>query len=367
VAAWNDESAVSRAARNSLKAAAGIEVPDASFVLMVLSVYLVVLVPLNWFIFRSIGRVEWAWFAAPVIATIGTIGVVRVAQLDIGFARSRTEIGVLEIQGGYDRAHLTRYAALYTSLGTQYEINCDDPNSLVMPFSSGNQSQLETNSTVTFRQDQTAQLHGMMIPSNDTKMVHCEQMHNLGGSVRLEGDNTKGWKVVNDTDLDLKGVGLMRRRQATGIVEVAWLGTLDSKTSGAIRFLKPAEGDLFPQWEDEPTTARHESEGQLNVRSLLNITSSLPTLELGQVRMFGWTSEKIAGMETKPAAAQASFCTLVVAHLQYAHSADPQIDVNTRAAISSKVKADEEKTNDELLEAAEKAMDEVIVPNGAGL
>ena len=34
-----------------------------------LAIYLLVLVPLNWLVFWLIGKVEWAWIAAPLIAS----------------------------------------------------------------------------------------------------------------------------------------------------------------------------------------------------------------------------------------------------------------------------------------------------------
>ena len=42
---------------------------------------------------------------------------------------------MLEVQGGYSRAHLTRYMALYSSLSTTYDIRFDDPSALAQPFS----------------------------------------------------------------------------------------------------------------------------------------------------------------------------------------------------------------------------------------
>ena len=77
--------------------------PKGEFVLKILAVYLLVLVPLNWALFWAIGRVEWAWIAAPLIAIGGAYAVVRLAQLDIGFARSRTEIAVLELHPQHPR------------------------------------------------------------------------------------------------------------------------------------------------------------------------------------------------------------------------------------------------------------------------
>ncbi len=129
MAAWNDRSGAATAARGALRDAAGISVPRGEFVLQVLAIYLLVLAPVNWGIFRLIGRVEWAWLAAPLIAVAGAFAVIRLAQLDIGFASSLTEVAVAEVQADYPRAHVTRYTALYTSLSTKYKVSFEDPDS----------------------------------------------------------------------------------------------------------------------------------------------------------------------------------------------------------------------------------------------
>ena len=89
--------------RAALENATGITVPERSFIFWVVVGYICVLVPLNWLLFRLIGRVEWAWIAAPLIAIGCTVIVVHQAQLNIGFARSRNEIAVVEMQPGYSR------------------------------------------------------------------------------------------------------------------------------------------------------------------------------------------------------------------------------------------------------------------------
>jgi hypothetical protein len=112
--AWSEFTPVSQVAREALATAAGVRVPGAGFVVACLAVYLVVLVPLNWMVFNALGRVEWAWISAPLIALAGTLAVVRQAQLDIGFVRSQTEIGLLELQADHPRGHLSRYTAIYS-------------------------------------------------------------------------------------------------------------------------------------------------------------------------------------------------------------------------------------------------------------
>ncbi len=134
IAAWNDASAVSMAARDALGSAAGIDIPPAAFVGWMLAGYLAILVPANWALFRMLGRVEWAWIAVPVIALAGAAIVTKAANLNIGFARSQNEIDMLELQANYPRGHLTRYAALYTSLSTTYDVHFPDPYAAVQPF-----------------------------------------------------------------------------------------------------------------------------------------------------------------------------------------------------------------------------------------
>src|SRR5207237_7482440 len=195
----------SQAARQILTEAAGIEIPSADFVIKVLAVYLLVLVPLNWLIFWLMGKVEWAWIAAPLIALFGAGTVIRLAQLDIGFARSRTEVAILEVQRGYERAHLTRYTALYSSLSSSYTLAFDESNALATPFRSGVENpsllSIAQYNDVAFRRDKDTSLAGVQVSSNSTGMVHSEQMLPLGTSdkvtetLRFDGDGTRGYSV----------------------------------------------------------------------------------------------------------------------------------------------------------------------------
>jgi hypothetical protein len=210
VAAWNDFSDVSTAARETLREAAGITIPSASFVLNAVMVYLLVLTPLNWGFFRLMGRVEWAWLAAPVIAIIGAVVVVRMAQLDIGFARSQTDIATLEVQGDFPRAHLTRYTALYSSLSTRYQVTHEDSSALVQPLSTGQhyrQGGHEATTQLTLHRGRDVQLSGLTVTSNSTSMLRSEQMVDLGGPFRLLGDRESGWEIENRSNLRIRECG----------------------------------------------------------------------------------------------------------------------------------------------------------------
>ena len=139
VGGWSDSNAIAQSARTGLKKAAGITPPSADLILKMLGIYLLVLVPLNWIVFRAMGKVEWAWAAVPLIAIGGAVTVVKIASLDIGFARSNTQVALLEIHDGYHRGHLTQYSALYTSLSTNYDVELDNATGIALPLPTGNQ------------------------------------------------------------------------------------------------------------------------------------------------------------------------------------------------------------------------------------
>jgi hypothetical protein len=370
IAAWDDEGAASEAARQILTEAAGIEIPSAAFVMKVLAIYLLVLVPLNWLLFWLMGKVEWAWIAAPLIALLGAGAVIRLAQLDIGFARSRTEVAVLEMQGGYERAHLTRYTALYSSLSSSYTLAFDEPSALAAPFPAKRLEESLLSITqytdVAFRRDKEISLAGVQVSSNSTGMVHSEQMLTLGKSpktletLRLVGDNNRGYSVSNTTDLTVRDIGVFRRvdvpsksGRTSPEVEAAYVARLEPASSAPLVFKplvvkevqrrsdatrdSPAEkktawGPTYPlvwldAWDSVPIFADPERMAQEGGEELLHDKTRIRLTRLarlaaqrlrllpGDVRLIGWTDQRVPGMRIRPEAPQNNTYTLVLAHL----------------------------------------------------
>lgn len=331
VAAWSDTSAVSEAARQTLREAAGIAIPEAGFVFRVLVIYLLVLVPVNWVVFRVLGRVEWAWLAAPLIAIVGAVIVVRLAQLDIGFARSRTEIAVLEMQGGYRSAHLTRYTALYTSLSTAYDFRFENDSALAMPFPHHvpyAPGLHESFTDVSFRRDQQMTLSGFQVASNSTGLVHSEQMQDLGGAVQLVGKGVSSWSVVNETKLLLQDTAVLHKMSA-GKLALAWVGGLEPAQATKLTF-RPAEsaGAYL-------TSASQEA--RQTMRRLLELACHDASLQEGGVRLVAWTSQSLPGLVIRPQASQESLRTLVLVHLRRHALPPPQVDRNLKADIADEL------------------------------
>jgi hypothetical protein len=334
IAGWNDFSSVSNAARESLQQAAGIVIPDTGFVVRVLAMYLVVLVPVNWLAFKAIGRVEWAWIAAPFIAVGGMAAVVKLAQLDIGFARSQTEVALLEMHNGYPRGHLTRYSALYTSLSTTYDASSEDPNALVLPFPADPQfTPLSGQSidTVTYHCDRNVQLSDFAVSSNSTAFLHSEQIVDLGGAISYAaGADDSGGEVTNATKQDLKQVAVIRGIDGKEH-EIAWIGDLAAGASAKITFYPTGSSQSQDARRDGNYSVEQAGESvKLSLDRLADLFRS-GLIDKGEVRLIGMIDKPMAGLQVDPAASQSvRGATLVVANLQFPRDKDPEPDANSR-------------------------------------
>jgi hypothetical protein len=299
---------------------------------------LVVLVPVNWGFFRVIGRVEWAWIAAPVIAIIGAMAVIRLAQLDIGFARSHTEIAVLEAYGGHQRAHLTRYCALYTSLSTSYDLTFDNPSALAQPFAVDPRYQrpsYEPVSSVSFRNDSDVSLEGFKVQSNSTQMLHCEQIYDLGGALSIVGDEQRGFRLDNQSQLNLRDVGLFF--QSDKGPQVAWIGTLAATSTVPVQFKSAENGFTFSQWTKSPTMSdsANPTEGNVGLGRLVELATRDLRTRAGEVRLIGWTDDELPGVEIYPRASQTVVRAFVLVHLRPGRLPVPRRDLNAKSDIAS--------------------------------
>ena len=382
VAGWNDDSGIASAARETLKKAARITPPSASFVMKMLGLYLLVLVPINWLIFRLIGKVEWAWIAAPIIAITGAILVVRYAALDIGFVRSVTHVGVLELHSDFERGHLTDYSALYTSLSTRYNVELDNLSGQSLPFANVRTNLFqpgEVKKKVELNRTTTTDLRNFLVRSNSTGLLHTEMMLDAGGAFRLTGDESL-YEVENETLVNLEDVGVVRGRPE-GTLEFAWIGNFNAGDSAQLKF-ESLVGSAASGWSkvealvgnsqvadaiwDSQEFERNDKveiealeavpelqqdwdqlsqilEDKMNVLSSSTISRAMLASALseiggsnvslagvfdcvasnlrvgpGEIRLIGHTKQKLDQSKYSPGATQANHNLLVVVHLQHA-------------------------------------------------
>lgn len=334
---WNDNSVVPAAARETLLESTGIEIPSADFVLWVLAGYLFFLVPVNYLFFRILNRLEWAWISVPIMAIGAAAIVIKLAQLEIGFVRSAEEIAVCEMQGGYSRAHISRFDTLYTSLGTNFSVAFDDGGACAAPFApdAAFTPQVGASPIVAefYRDGRKTELAGVRILSNDADMVRAEHMLDMGGAVSLQSLVGGAVSVVNETEYELRQCGLFRATDwgraddDAPTIEACWLGDLAAGEVGTGRLVESdisQRGDpLFPEWRRRPA-----SDEQLDLSSLIELAVYDHALPPGAIRLIGRISERLPGMTISPDPSQKSGETLVVVNLYFPAESDPVSDVN---------------------------------------
>lgn len=349
MASWNEFGPVSSAAREVLVEAAGVEMPGAGFILGCLAMYLVVLVPLNWMVFHALGRVEWAWFAAPVIAVLGTLAIVRLAQLDIGFVRSQTEIALLELQEDLPRGLLSRYTAFYSSLSTTYDVTFDQANTVATPFPVGEEDDGKVGDQeydVSIERRADTVLRGLAVSSNSTRMLHSEQMLELQGPLRLGVSSRGHQQVENLSGLDLSNVVIVHRHFKRGSVQplydATWIGELRHGTS-AVLGLTPIDlvWARLPFAGERAQGALDSRTERMNVDELLKLAFRFPqkndprNARREEYRLVGQIDQVLPGTEVAPTASQVQGVTIVLAHLAYGDPPLARPDANSRGDVKT--------------------------------
>ena len=335
VGGWNSWNAVTQHVRDSLIAAAGIDVPRASFVLWLLAAYLFVLVPVNWAIFRAVGRIEWAWIAAPIITILFSVVVVKLARLNIGFARARTEIAIVELHGGYNRAHVTRYTALYTSLGTNYALAFEDRGALARPFPLGREMFAgQHRSVLRLRRGSETDLTGFSVASNSLGILHTESMFTCEGGLQLN-DIGSAWRIENHTGLHLRDVGIIAPKRFGWIDELAGNDTVTVSCQPYDR--KPS--NVFPLMKYRLTAKKTDENlaDGLDVLKLIHLAES-EGIQAEELRLVAVLDEALPGLSVTPRSDQDRRAMLVVAHLKFKPLDDPTLDIVSRVQAESKQK-----------------------------
>jgi hypothetical protein len=327
-AAWNDYSGLSFQALATLKAAAGIELPSRKTILYLLAGYLVCLVPLNWLVFRIIGRLEFAWLAAPIMAIIGVVVVTKVARLDIGFARRTTEVSLLELQGDHARAHLTQYIALYSSLSTNYSVEFPENGSVALPLGDISRARrraaAETrNLRTNYGRTDGVTLEPFTVYSNSTEMVHAEQIVGLEGGLLLGQSSAELPALKNETGLEIRGAMVLKCLEA-GRLQYAWIGDLANGQAVNLNYEPASIARLWENWELDPATQANvppeQSEGSDAVDSLWiggllsEIVRKTPLMP-GQTRLFAYTDDRPGDLKVLPKEDQFDGRCVIVAHL----------------------------------------------------
>ncbi|TWT84474.1 hypothetical protein CA13_59530 [Planctomycetes bacterium CA13] len=306
---WGGYSDASEIFKRILRSESGIEIPRSRLVIWSLGYYLIALVPLNYLLFRLIGRLEYAWMAVPVISIVGAVWVAHTARLDIGFARSQTEIAILETQADYPRAHLSRMVAIYNSLSSTYEFQFKTVDAVadVIP----DKAKANDAPTMVFRTDfeEGPSLSGVAVGSNQTQLVRTEQVVDLGGGIYRSGDD-----LINESDYEFLEA-IVVERDAASKSSVAVVGTVSAGSKTKMRF-------------SSDRRVKVPSDLPLQTTELMSRLLRAESMPPSSSRMVARIDASVPGMTVVPSANQVNAQTVVISHLQHPPFQKRQADVN---------------------------------------
>ncbi len=312
VAAWLDGSGVPSSCRASLEDASGISIPSRAFVLRVLLFYGFALVPLNWCVCRYVlGRREWAWIVTPLLALGTAVAIERAAASEQGFASACDEIDVVELQGDYPRAHLSRFNALYSTGRTRFSVRYPgDPESLALPLNTDGGLRGDERSRSFWTSWPVPSLEGFVVQPRSLAMFRAEQMVDLGGRITWKATPGVPGRVINRSDLELRDAWLVEDG-----VEPIPLGTIAAGGSVVPGEVHSAESRAAPpsaQWTDT----------QKFLRRFREYAWDRPE-DRGERRLVAWVAGARPRQEISPEVDRRRGLTLVVAHLGFGPPPDP--------------------------------------------
>jgi hypothetical protein len=313
---WRDTSPLPHLCQDLLEKASGISIPSSQFVFKVILAYILAVVPLNWLVCRFVLRKrEWAWMVVPLLALGFAVGVERVAAYDLGYDSACDEIDLLEVHGGYPRAHLSRFASLYSTGRARYTVAYPyDPTALALPFNTGRSITGEDVTTAAWESYPIPALKGYSIQPRSLGMFRAEQMFGLSGTIDLEEDG-KGRTIVNRSDLELRDAVLIDF-SGTGERRETRLGTIAAGASIKLdEVQEPAEavslhGYDGPDPEPLLTRLREYWEGRPE--------------SFGELRLVAWVPHPFDGQVFDPALDRHRGMAAVLVHLRYGSPPSPE-------------------------------------------
>lgn len=172
------------------------ELPSPLFVIAFLGVYILLVVPVNYFVFRSFKRIEYAWFALPVIAIV--FGLIA---YNIGyFSQSRTldadEITFVEGVADSQMVSAKTFLAIYSPTKINEKIRFPEEQVLARPLVAegfampgmrpGQADSSTGRNPLTVTYENGFDVEGFIIHPWAARSLECDFVTDLGGKIQSQ-------------------------------------------------------------------------------------------------------------------------------------------------------------------------------------
>ena len=125
---------------NSLFRAPGLQAPGAGMIGVFLAAYLFLLVPLNYFVLRKLGKREWMWATAPILVIMFSLGAYGFGYATKGTQLFQNVATVSEMQNGSGEAATCGGVGLFSPRRARYAVQVAAPDAILWTPSQGGYS-----------------------------------------------------------------------------------------------------------------------------------------------------------------------------------------------------------------------------------
>jgi hypothetical protein len=297
-----------------------LDIPAFYVVALFLLAYVVILVPVNYFVLKARDKKEWAWVTTPAIVGVFSAGAYLIGYGFKGGNTVAVKVGVIEARVGQDAAPFVMYGGVFSPRKAGYDVrlasaagNAPDPFAGGL-FSEPEQSQATTGLRVS--QDEVQQIDDFGVDMWAMRVLKLEGVADLGGGFTTSATGSGG-TVRNDTPFTLEDACIV-----TAADEVKELGAfaagaqapipVSAPGRGAGTVLPPALTGRYPGNTPEMRMKRAILEPLVSQTVLTNQDSGAAHYPM----LVGWIRDPVARIEIdgRPSREQAQ--TLMVVHLK---------------------------------------------------
>ena len=322
-----------------------LDAPGASVIAVFLLTYLIVLVPVNYFVLKRMDRKELAWLTIPALVLLFAAGTFAVGYAAKGGSVFINRAALIETRAGQSQAGVYSEIGLFSPHRTTYDIGLPGDNLLAavpnpgINYGSGSGDNAQFSGAAQFVETPS----GVSLPSTPVNMwamraFDAQSTTDLGGAVdsRLSaaGSSAAG-TVTNHTAYTLTGCTVEYAGRALKVGTLA-PGATTSFTSSDFDTVRPdvspeaSSGDTQANIRDRMHAAlegyfRSLSQSNANYN---NMYSPPPPLSLapGEALLTGWSSDsKLAGPAPRidGNTVTENDVTLVIVHLPVSGASQP--------------------------------------------
>jgi hypothetical protein len=290
-----------RAMDTRLKSNLLAELPTPVFIIAFLGLYIVLVVPVNYFVFRAWKRVEYAWFALPVVALAFGFLAYNIGY----FSQSRTldadEISLVEGMAGCPLANAKTFYAIYSPTGTNEPIRFPDRPVFARPLlavgfagpgfaSRGGDPMGASRNPLIVTYGNGFEVFDFVINTWAARSLECDYVTDLGGQIdaqlTLDGAALKG-TVTNHLGYPLNEVKVILpsgRTRDLGNVPNGQVARLESSDFGRSGPGGAPGATRYPQPSITPITPGQPSMAQGRLQEEMDLQRWMQSALSSQVR-----------------------------------------------------------------------------------